>query len=117
MLAGLAAAVVYGVVHDQITVRISPEYLMDWHPEIVPSQDPTVVALAWGVVATWWFGLILGAVLSAAATLGKRPPAPWRWIVRDGGNLLRGGFRGHDRVWEQARVRAPASRRLWPGLR
>lgn len=79
---GILAAVVYGVVHDQVTVRISPPYLMDWHPQIVPSREPTVVALAWGVVATWWFGLILGVVLAAAATLGKRPPAPWTWIVR-----------------------------------
>lgn len=82
ILTGTLAAIVYGVVHDQITVRISPPYLMDWHPQIVPSRDPTVVALAWGVVATWWFGLILGAVLAAAATLGRRPPAPWDWIGR-----------------------------------
>ncbi len=82
LLTGTLAAVVYGIVHDQITVRISPPYLMDWHPEIVSSRDPTVVALAWGVVATWWFGLVLGAVLAAAATLGSRPPAPWAWIAR-----------------------------------
>lgn len=55
---------------------------MDWHPQIIASRDPTVVALAWGVVATWWFGPILGATLALAATFGKRPLAPWRWIVR-----------------------------------
>ena len=79
---GILAAIAYGVVHDQISVRICPEYLTEWHPKIIASEDPTVVALAWGVVATWWFGLILGAVLALAATAGKRPFAPWLWIKR-----------------------------------
>ena len=78
---GLIGAIGYGLVHDQVSVRISPAYLMDWHPMIVASRDPTVVALAWGVVATWWFGLILGAALALAATIGRRPVAPWRWIT------------------------------------
>ncbi len=82
---GTGAAIVYGIVHDQISVRISPPYLLDWHPEIVSTRDPTRVALAWGVVATWWFGLILGVVLAAAATLGNRPMAPWRCIVQSTG--------------------------------
>ena len=55
---------------------------MDWHPTVIESRDPTLVALAWGVVATWWFGLILGVVLALAATFGRKPRAPWRWIVR-----------------------------------
>lgn len=88
LLLGTLAAILYGVIHDQITIRISPPYLMDWHPEIVPSRDPTVVAFAWGVVATWWFGLILGIVLAVSATLGRRPPAPWRWIVRAVGGVF-----------------------------
>lgn len=79
---GTLAAVGYGVVHDQISIRISPPYLLDWHPSLLPTRDPTTVALVWGVVATWWFGLILGAVLAGASTLGPRPQAPWAWIVR-----------------------------------
>lgn len=79
---GVAGSILYGIVHDQISVRISPPYLMDWHPRIIESRDPQKVALAWGVVATWWFGLILGAVLALAATAGRKPHAPWRWIAR-----------------------------------
>lgn len=82
MILGGLAAILYGVVHDQITVRISPEYLVDWHPTIIPSRDPTVVALAWGIVATWWFGLILGSLLGATAILGRWPRAPWAWVMR-----------------------------------
>ena len=82
ILLGVTASIAYGVVHDQISVRISPPYLMDWHPKIVESRDPTIVALAWGVVATGWFGLILGAVLALAATVGKRPTVSWRAVVR-----------------------------------
>lgn len=90
LILGVLGAVFYGVVHDQITIRISAPYLMDWHPEIIESRDPTLIALAWGVVATWWFGLILGSVLAGAATLGKSPVAPWRWVVRSIGFVFCG---------------------------
>ena len=79
---GVVSAILYGIIHDQISIRISPPYLMDWHPTIIESRDPTTVALAWGVVATWWFGLILGMVLALAATVGRRPSAHWTWIFR-----------------------------------
>jgi hypothetical protein len=82
LLLGLIGAIGYGIVHDQITVRICPEYLTEWHPTIIASSDPTIVALAWGVFATWWFGLILGAGLALFATVGPWSPAPWPWIVR-----------------------------------
>lgn len=79
---GVLASVAYGIIHDQISVRISPAYLLDWHPTVVESRDPTVVALVWGIIATWWFGLILGSALAAAATLGSLPAAAWRNVVR-----------------------------------
>ena len=82
MLLGLFGAIAYGVIHDQITVRICPEYLTEWHPPIIASTDPNTVALAWGVVATWWFGLILGAGLAFFTTVGSWPVAPWKWVVR-----------------------------------
>ncbi|MCO6044384.1 hypothetical protein NG895_10750 [Aeoliella sp. ICT_H6.2] len=91
MLQGIAivvlsilAAVTYGVVHDQFTARICIEYFTIGHPPIftVPVTSPTIVGLAWGVLATWWVGAGLGVPLAIVARAGKRP-------TRDVGSLVR----------------------------
>jgi len=76
------ASVIYGLVHDQITIRICPEYFTIWHPHVVDTNDLTVLALVWGFIATWWMGAILGTVIGASAILGRRPLPPFRCIVR-----------------------------------
>jgi hypothetical protein len=48
----VAAAIVYGIVHDQITARICIEYFTIGHPRLIDSDSPTVLGLFWGVVAT-----------------------------------------------------------------
>jgi len=63
----VAMAVAYGIVHDQITVRICLEYFTVGHPPVFPTSDPTLLALGWGVIATWWVGLLLGILLACAA--------------------------------------------------
>ena len=70
---GILAAVSYGIIHDQTTVRVCVEYFTIGHPPLIPSTSPTLLALAWGVVATWWVGLPLGFTLASAARLGHRP--------------------------------------------
>ena len=71
---GLAviAAIGYGIIHDQVTARICVEYFTVGHPPLFPTASPTLLALGWGVVATWWVGLPLGLLLAAAARLGAR---------------------------------------------
>lgn len=66
-------AVAYGIVHDQITARICIEYFTVAHPPLVNSRNPTVVALAWGVVATWWVGAGAGIALALASRVGPLP--------------------------------------------
>lgn len=66
------AAVVYGVLHDQVTIRICPEYFTVAHPTIVRTGSLTLLALFWGVFATWWVGLPLGVLLGVAARAGRR---------------------------------------------
>jgi hypothetical protein len=78
----VAAAVGYGVLHDQVTARVCVEYFTVAHPRIVDSDDPTVVGLVWGVVATWWAGLLLGLPLAIAARVGSRPQRSVRSLVR-----------------------------------
>jgi hypothetical protein len=79
----IAAAVVYGMIHDQITIRVSREFFTVLHPQILPEgTSRTVLALAWGVLATWWVGLILGIVLALCSCCGKRPKLSARDLVR-----------------------------------
>jgi hypothetical protein len=87
VLAALAA-IGYGVLHDQITARICVEYFTIGHPRIFATQSPTLLALGWGVVATWWVGLPLGVLLAIAARLGQRPKVTARALRRPVGVLL-----------------------------
>jgi hypothetical protein len=75
-------------VHDQVTVRICLEYFTVFHPQVVDTQDPTRLALVWGVIATWWVGLPLGLLLALAARHGLRPKLSAGDLVRPVGILL-----------------------------
>ncbi|MEA2326224.1 MAG: hypothetical protein QOE68_1183 [Thermoanaerobaculia bacterium] len=67
------AGIVYGILHDQVTARVCIEYFTIGHPPLIASRSPTLLALAWGVVATWWFALPLGVALASSARLGEQP--------------------------------------------
>jgi hypothetical protein len=82
ILLSIFAAVIYGILHDQITARNSIEYFTIGHPPVFDTTDPTLLALGWGVIATWWVGLILGVPLAMAARLGQRPRLTARHLVR-----------------------------------
>lgn len=72
VVVSILACIAYGIVHDQITARICIEYFTVGHPQIVPSSDPTILAVVWGVAASWWVGAILGILLATAARVGPR---------------------------------------------
>jgi hypothetical protein len=62
---------IYGIIHDQLTYTISPEYYTKFKFEqflqltykenefVAPREAVAVV----GIMATWWVGLIIGVVL------------------------------------------------------
>ncbi len=76
------ACVTYGIIHDQITARICIEYFTIGHPQIIPSTDPTILGIAWGIAATWWVGVLLGIPLATVARVGTRPPKSARALLR-----------------------------------
>jgi hypothetical protein len=78
----IAAAVVYGIVHDQVTARVCVEYFTIGHYPLFDTTNPTLLGFGWGIVATWWVGLILGIVLAVVSRAGSRPK-------RSAGSLLR----------------------------
>lgn len=78
----VVAAVLYGIAHDLITAHVCVEYFTIGHPRIFDTESPTLLALGWGVVATWWVGALLGLAMAIAATRGPRP-------VRSAGSLVK----------------------------
>ena len=67
------AAVGYGIVHDQVTARVCVEYFTIGHPPVFGTDDPTLLGIGWGIIATWWVGVLLGIPLAMVARLGSRP--------------------------------------------
>lgn len=78
----VGSAIAYGVVHDQITARVCVEYFTVGHPPVFATADPTLLGLGWGVIATWWVGLLIGVPLALVARNGRRPK-------RTAGSLIR----------------------------
>ena len=80
----ILAAVCYGVLHDQITARVCIEYFTIGHPQVLAAatNSPTVNGFVWGVIATWWVGLVLGVPLALAARIGVRPKKTVRELIR-----------------------------------
>ncbi len=78
----IACAVAYGILHDQFTARVCVEYFTIGHPPVFTTESQTLLAVGWGVIATWWVGLWLGISLAFAARAGGRPKRGVRSLVR-----------------------------------
>ena len=78
----ILAAVVYGILHDQVTARVCVEYFTIGHPPIFHTDSPTLLAFGWGVIATWWMGLILSIPAVLASRSGTRPKLKAADLVR-----------------------------------
>ena len=112
IVVSMLAAVIYGVIHDQITARVCVEYFTIGHPPLFKfeTHDPTLLALGWGIVATWWIGLLLGIPLAIAARVGRREQISVRQLYRPlvilmavaAGCALVSGLIGHQLASEQA---------------
>jgi len=81
------SACLYGIAQDQVTARVCVEYFTVGHPPI-GSESPTVLGLAWGVLATWWVGLLLGVPLALVCRLGGHNRIAARQLVRPIGLAL-----------------------------
>jgi mutator protein MutT len=88
VLVSIIAAVVYGILHDQITARVCIEYFTIGHPDLFGTESPTLLGLGWGVVATWWAGLFVGLPLAFAARFGSRPKRSATSLLRPVAILL-----------------------------
>jgi hypothetical protein len=82
VLASILAAVVYGIVHDQVTARVCVEYFTIGHPPVFHTDDPTLLGIGWGIIATWWVGAMLGVPLAIVARAGSRPKRDVKSLIR-----------------------------------
>ena len=64
---GSLIAGIYGVIHDQVTFTLAPEYFTKFKFEQFGYADPgrgeRAFVLVMGFLATWWVGMIAGWVL------------------------------------------------------
>lgn len=88
VLTCIFAAVSYGILHDQITARVCVEYFTIGHPPVFGTDDPTLLGIGWGIIATWWVGFLLGVPLAIAALAGSRPPRSLRSLIGPIAELL-----------------------------
>jgi len=79
----IGVSVVYGICHDLVTASVNKAYFLPpIHPIIINTNSPVVLALFWGVIATWWAGLIFGGIIGYANIAGPKPSLPWRQLKR-----------------------------------
>jgi hypothetical protein len=84
----VVAAIIYGVLHDQVTARVCVEYFTIGHPLVFRTHSPTLLALGWGVIATWWVGVILGIPAALVSQVGSWPRYTAAALVRPIGGLM-----------------------------
>ena len=77
----IVAAMLYGIVHDQVTARIYLPYFTVFHPPVLNTESPTLIAIGWGIIATWWVGAFLGVLLALSARLGHRAKLTFRELL------------------------------------
>ncbi len=78
----MAAAMLFGVVHNQFSARISTEYFTLGHRKLISSTSPTLMGIAWGIHPNWWVGMSLGVLLSVAGRAGKWPRRNARSLIK-----------------------------------
>lgn len=78
----ILSAVVFGILHDQVTARVCADYFTIGHPTIFRTDSPTILAIGWGIIATWWVGLILGILAAPVSRLGSWPKFTAGQLVR-----------------------------------
>ncbi len=99
----IAAACIYGIVNDQVSARVCPEYfskgfhrknVIDKFPDgwlkntLLTTNSPTKLGLLWGVIGTWWMGAGLSVPVMASARIGSWPKMSMKELIKPTGIAL-----------------------------
>jgi hypothetical protein len=83
---GAVLASLYGILHDQLTFTISPEYFTRLKFQQFAWANiggpPRVFVAEIGLLASWWVGLIGGWFLARAGAAQLPPPTRWPLVTR-----------------------------------
>lgn len=84
IIIAIVIASIFGIIHDQITYTISPEYYTKFkfsqfglNSVPIKGNERYLVSIT-GIIATWWVGLILGITFSISSLLLKT----WKIMLR-----------------------------------
>jgi hypothetical protein len=75
-------SIAYGILHDMITANLCVEYFTIGHPKIIQSESPFLLALLWGVIATWWVALPMGLIIALSNELGRRTKLEFSVVLK-----------------------------------
>lgn len=93
----MVAATLYGILNDQITVTLSPEYFSVFKRrqfwELLQAEGLTnaparLQAVVIGAAATWWFGFLLGIFVGVAGVVGRSPRLTTRDFLKAVGLVM-----------------------------
>jgi len=90
LIIGIAPLIggIYGILNDQLTYTISPEYYTKFKffqfglIDIVNSTNPRIGASVVGFLATWWVGLPIGIILGLVCLIHKNSKQMFNVILR-----------------------------------
>lgn|GEM_PF-2409317 len=94
-------SVLYGIINDQITATISPEYYTVYkHRQFTPALKEfglidapmRVQAVVIATLATWWYGLFLGIMLGISSMVGRYAPLTTIQYIRLFGAVMAFSF-------------------------
>ena len=78
VLGSTGLACVLGIGLDLVTANVAVEYFSIHHPRVLPTENPWILAVYWGIAASWWFGAILGAIVASINHRRRQPLEPRR---------------------------------------
>jgi hypothetical protein len=78
VLGSILRACLLGICLDLVTANVAVEYFSVIHPKVLPTENPWILALYWGVAASWWFGAIAGLIVASINHRRKQPLDPKR---------------------------------------
>ena len=78
IITAIVTASVFGILHDQVTFTISPEYYTNFKfnqfgLDFYGKDSHRLLVCIVGILAIWWVGLILGIVFSLMSLFLKTP--------------------------------------------
>lgn len=93
ILLAILCAAVYGVIHDQFTYTISPEYYTlfkffqfglytDPETMVLPFAFERIAVVVVGVRATWWTGLFIGPIIALVGLIHNDAKVMWKTNIR-----------------------------------